>query len=255
MDDPALEPYKIFMQKKVGPVVHEIARGCGHTFDQITFEVSSSPHPEFAVNTVSSKIMASKGAMDALQGGNFSTVSRELKAVLAHEIAGHVGHHKNLHRLAKTSIFASPLIAIAAYELIRRNLPGSGSKEDAAEKIVDADKSQSGHANMSDHLYAIAKYVAVGALGLAVGSFVARHLSRRAEFFADRRAIEFTKDPEAMVSALAKLEHTAEAAIRNTSQEARNVTEWLSDVLLKFKNATYWAHPNLAERTSYIRSL
>lgn len=250
-----LKPYKSFMESLVGPYITGMAESCGHNFKNIAFKISSSPHPEFSVNPTTSEIFASKGAIDALQGGELGKVSREFKAVIAHEVAGHVGHHKNLLNWGKFSVFASPLIAVAAYELIRRNMSGGASREDAAKAISDSVLPGGDDSSMNDHMYNVAKYVAIGALGLAAGGFLARYMSRAAEFAADRRAVEFTKDPEALVSALTKLQKSANKAIESASAESQGVAGWLEGIVSKFRNATYHAHPDVVERAAYVRSL
>src|SRR5207253_1774586 len=110
--------------------------------------------------------------------------------------------------------------AIAAYELVNRYMKSGQSKEDTANQIFGSNKEDSGHSHLSDRIHTVAKYVAVGALGLVAGGFVARHMSRAAEFAADKRAVQFTKDPKALISALTKLEESAAAAIASTTKEA-----------------------------------
>lgn len=251
------QKYHTLMTEKMGPMVHHIARKCGHNFDQITFDLCDSPHIEFSVNPATSAIRTTTGTLDTLQGANLSAISRETKAVLAHEIAGHVGHHTDLSRWAKTSVFAGPFIAIAAYELVHRYLPHNASdkeKKDAAKHIAESEPPD-GQKHIHKAWHDAAKYVAIAALGLAAGGLIGRHISRRMEFEADRRAIEFTKDPEGLVLALQKLHAAADNLVGGASKEAKSISKWLQNWSEHFANATFMAHPSLTERVSYIRGL
>jgi Zn-dependent protease with chaperone function len=247
-----MDNYSKFMVEEVLPYVSKLAERGGHKFDQIALNLFDHPAPAFGINPHTGELMATTGAINALQGKNLKTISRETKAVLAHEI-GHVGTSSG--SLARLSVFASPVIAIGAYELIRRYWQNNVSKEDAAKNINDAERPAGDHPWMSDKVFTVAKYVAIGAIGLAAGGFAARHISRAAEFAADKRAIEFTKDPEALVSGLTKLHAAANHAMEGASHQTRGVTQWLKHTWQKFANATYKAHPDLAERIQHIRSL
>ncbi|MBY0407332.1 MAG: M48 family metalloprotease [Rickettsiales bacterium] len=245
--DAKLKPYVTFLKEKLGPHVHHVAKKSGHEFDQIHFQVADLTAPVVSINGKTGEMMWSRGALEALQG-KAREPTQEIKAVLAHEIAGHVGHHKNLIGWNKLSVFSAPIIAVTAYELARRY---TGTPEDRARKIDEAPEEPT----LSAKAMTVAKYLAIGTVGLAAGGYLARHMSRTAEFAADKRAVEFTKNPEALVSALQKLEAQAQKAMKEYEKDAHGITEWLSRQVHNFKNATIHAHPELEERISAIRSI
>lgn len=247
--EPELLRYKAFLQEKAGPVIYDMAEKCGHNFDKIEFSLCDISAPIVGINPKTAEMLMSRGALQSLQT-DLRELTPEFRAVLAHEIAGHVGHDKHLITRGKLSIIAAPAVAVGAYELLRRY--NQGSPEERAMEIAQSDKSES---HWQENVLAAAKYVAIGAIGLAAGGFIARHMSRAAEFAADRRAVEFTKDPEALIAALRKIEAQTKRALREQGNAHEGVWDWLKGVVNKFENATVHAHPELDERIAAIRSL
>lgn len=232
-----------------------MARESGHKFDGIKFNILDSRSPIVGINPTTCHMSISTGAIDALQGKNLTGMSREMRAVLAHEVVGHVGHDARMVKSRLLPIVACPLIAVTAYGLLNEYMNKGKSKEEEVKQISGSEKDQSKHSYMSDTAYTVAKYVAVGALGLAAGGFVARHVSLAAEFAADARAVKFTKDPEALIMGLTKLEEAAKQAINSASKEATGVVDWMRKMVRKFENATIHAHPEHSQRIAHIRGI
>lgn len=250
--NPSATKYDPLMCNHVVPLIGDMAQKCGHKFEKIqckyAYEIAA---PAVMVNPHNCEVIITRGALEALQPSIHGGVSRELKAVLAHEIAGHVAHDKTMLNWGKVSIVGAPIIAVTAYELYRRHRQKNQSPEETAEQI-NADSGKESY--LSPKMLTIAKYVAIGAGGLAAGGYAARVISRHAEFAADKHAVAFTKDPEALISALTKLEAAATKAMAEATPEAASISGWLSRQLHKFKNATLHAHPSLEERIAHIRS-
>lgn len=237
------------MREEVGPVLHDLLKKTGLSFERVGFTVSSSAIPYVAINPETAAITVSKGAINALQGNDLKNLTREMKAVLAHEVAGHVGQFNHLKWGKFSMFFAGPAIAITAYDIGRRALDHSHSREDVANIIGNFKRSDDLH--LSERAFQVAKYLAIAALGVAGGGFTARQMARRGEFLADRRGVNLIGDPEAMISALRRLESASE---RYISELGGNDVSFLKKLWNDIKNMTYHAHPTLEERTDYIRS-
>ena len=239
MDD--LEPYINLVKNEMGGFVHEMANALKLNLGKIGYRFSESPTPYISVNVRNADMLIHKGAIDALQGGNLHSLTSETKAVLAHEVAGHVGKF-HPGTWGKFSLCAGPVIAVGAYEIARR-FHKRGEKEKTADEIKHLPE----ESDLPHPLWGVAKYTALAALGLAGGGFVARQMSRHMEFMADRRAVEYTKDPQALISALKKMEEAAENLVKGNQ-------EFFPDLWLKVKNLTYHAHPVLKERIASIET-
>lgn len=224
----------------------------GHRFGHpLGFRLNDLVVPQLAIDTALGEIEASQGLIRTLQPDGLTSVSREMRAALAHEV-GHIGH-PNAVRQGKLSILAAPAVAVAAYELLRRHkAEPSASTHEAIERAPPQD---TGMAGLPPDYIRAAKYVAIAALGLGAGSLLARKLSRAAEFAADRRAVLSTKDPEALISALTKVHKAADELMQEAPETGNAVRRFLDRTMLGFENATYNAHPELGERVTAIRGI
>jgi heat shock protein HtpX len=139
--------------------------------------------------------------------GLLNTLSdAELEAVLAHELT----HIRNGD--VRLMVIASVMAGIISFfgEMIFRSLTDgrirwrSGRSSDTYSSSSDGDKKGGG---------AFAA-IAIGLLLLAVCWFLSQYikfaLSRRREFLADAGAVELTKNPDAMISALQKIDGRGE---------------------------------------------
>jgi len=119
--------------------------------------------------------------------GLVSALTRdELEAVLAHELTHVI--NKDVRTMVIASIFAGIISVIA--ELIFRGLFYSGG----------------GKRDNKNALPLILIGVGFAAVGFALALVIRMMLSRTREFVADAGAVELTKNPDAMISALRKVE-------------------------------------------------
>ena len=119
--------------------------------------------------------------------GLVNTLSRdELEAVLAHELTHVI--NKDVRTMVIASIFAGIISVLA--ELVFRGLFHAGR----------------GRSKNSNAGPLILIGLAFAAVGFALAIFIRLTLSRTREFVADAGAVELTKNPDAMISALRKVE-------------------------------------------------
>lgn len=119
--------------------------------------------------------------------GLINTLTRdEVEAVLAHELTHVI--NKDVRTMVIASIFAGILSVMA--ELVFRSLffarGGRGNNKNAGPLILIG--------------------IAIAAIGFALAFVIRMMLSRTREFVADAGAAELTKNPDAMISALRKIE-------------------------------------------------
>lgn len=120
--------------------------------------------------------------------GLVNTLSRdELEAVLAHELTHVI--NKDVRTMVIASIFAGIISVIA--EMVFRGLLYSGG---------------GGRRDNKNALPLILIGVAFAVVGFALAIVIRMMLSRTREFVADAGAVELTKNPDAMISALRKIE-------------------------------------------------
>ena len=120
--------------------------------------------------------------------GLVNTLSRdELEAVLAHELTHVI--NKDVRTMVIASIFAGIISVIA--ELVFRGLVHSRG---------------GGRRDNKNAMPLILIGLAFAAIGFALAIVIRMMLSRTREFVADAGAVELTKNPDAMISALRKVE-------------------------------------------------
>ena len=120
--------------------------------------------------------------------GLVNTLDRdELEAVLAHELTHVI--NKDVRTMVIASIFAGIISVIA--ELVFRGLFYAGGR---------------GRSKNSNAGPLILIGLAFAAIGFALAIVIRMMLSRTREFVADAGAVELTKNPDAMISALRKIE-------------------------------------------------
>ena len=120
--------------------------------------------------------------------GLVQTLNRdELEAVLAHELTHVI--NKDVRTMVIASIFAGIISVIA--EMVFRGLLYSGG---------------GGRRDNKNALPLILIGVAFAVVGFALAFVIRMMLSRTREFVADAGAVELTKNPDAMISALRKIE-------------------------------------------------
>ncbi|BBK44853.1 protease HtpX [Allostella vacuolata] len=176
-------------------------------------------------------VVVTRGLVDALEPA-------EVEAVLAHELS-HI-RHGDVRLLVVATVFVG-IISIAA-DLIARGgrhiRLGSGSRSSGSRK-------GSGGAAIVLVLIAIACILAARLLAVAI-RFA---LSRRREFMADAGAVELTRNPDAMISALRRIEGRSEVAGVPADIRAMFIDDAAEPGFLSRLSAT---HPTIADRVGAL---
>jgi heat shock protein HtpX len=139
-------------------------------------------------------IAVTRGLLDRLD-------DREIEAVLAHELT----HIRNGDvKLLVTAVVLAGIISFVG-ELTFRFLFNSGSSGRSYRSSSSSDRKGGGGA-----LVAILIALAIIALAWIFSIVIRFALSRSREYLADAGAVELTKDPDAMINALRKIENRGE---------------------------------------------
>jgi heat shock protein HtpX len=154
---------------------------------------------------------------------------RELKAVLAHEI-GHV-----LNRDILTTTIASAMAAVITF-VAQMGMYG-GFREDERERGVNP-------------VFAIAMMI----LAPIAAGIIKMAISRSREYEADATGARMTQDPEALASALSKLEQGAQAIPRDVNPAFSNLYIVKPDYSSWFSNLMS-THPPIADRIKRLREM
>ncbi len=145
-------------------------------------------------------VTVTRGLMDGLNDA-------ELEAVLAHELS-HIRNH-DVRLLVIAVIFAG-IISFAGEVMTRGLFRGS------LRRVGGARRGKSGNAGV---IVLIA--VAIVAVSWVLALAIRFAMSRKREFMADAGAVELTRDPDAMISALRKISGRAE--VENAPREVRQM--------------------------------
>ena len=224
--------------------------------------ISASPLP-FA-SSQNGKITLSEGLFKAMgMESQFSPLTAEMKATLAHEIT----HHTE-SSLAKTfrlvPIFAAPLVAMAALDLYQRHAKHAATAQETIENIHNAKSEQS--QDGKDTILQAAKYLAVATVGTAAGLYFTGKYSKHLEFKADRGALKLTGDKDAIIRALEKSANYTERLMAEMKELQSKLTEGKTqevseNIIAYVRKPWEWAkdqlhaHPTSAQRGERLASL
>ena len=136
-------------------------------------------------------VTVTRGLMDALD-------KDELEAVLAHELT-HI-----MNRDVRTMVVASVFAGIISFsgELLWRWLANGGFRS----RSGGASRSKSSNGGGGGQIAVILAALAIAVLAWLFSVVIRMALSRSREFVADAGAVELTKNPDAMISALRKID-------------------------------------------------
>jgi heat shock protein HtpX len=194
--------------------------------------VVDNPQPNaFATgrNPKHAVVAATTGIMDLLD-------DRELKGVMAHEL-GHVGNRDILIG-AIVAVFAGAIAMIANVLQFRMIFGGLGGGDDDAPNPIFA-------------------LIAIILLPIAA-TIIQLAISRTREYEADRTGAKTTHDPEALASALEKLEMGARMRPMQVNPAAAHM--YIVNPLAAFKGGATMArwfstHPPIEERVARLRKM
>jgi len=196
----------------------------------------------------------------AVTRGLLETLSRdELEAVLAHEIA-HI-RNRDVRLMVVALIFAGAVTLIGdavKHVLHRRRSSGFWS-----DPVVDGETAGGGGFEHAGHgggfvvaggIIALLSTVTVAAVTLAishVSALMTRFaISRTRELIADAGAVELTKNPDALISALKRISGHDDVPLRSESLRALMISSWCDseDPVAAF----FATHPAIEERIAHL---
>lgn len=132
-------------------------------------------------------IVVTQGALEQLSRD-------EMQAVIAHEIGHIVSADVRVNALLLSCIFSMTFIMNAGLRVIRHSGRANSSSN-----------SRSGGGGAGQVMLLALVLICIGALGAFCGRILQSMFSRRREFLADSLAAQFTRNPSALASALAKI--------------------------------------------------
>jgi heat shock protein HtpX len=172
-------------------------------------------------------VTVTRGLLDELDDA-------ELEAVLAHEMTHIINGDVRLIVIA--AVFAG-LVSLVGDVMIRGFGRGAGFRSSGSSSSGSSSKSKGGGGGGAI-LIIIAIFIFILARLAALALRMA--ISRRREFMADAGAVELTKDPDAMIGALRKIEHRSNLGTIPGQVEA---------LFIDSDSSGFWAtHPSIGER-------
>lgn len=164
----------------------------------------------------------------------------ELEGVIAHEMA----HIKNYDILLSAVVTVMVGFIVMLSDIFTRTFLYGGSKR-------DRDSDNKGNA--------IAMIIGLVLLILApiVGKIMQMAVSRRREFLADSTAVEFTRNPDGLISALRKLdEDTNELKVANKATENMYIVNpFKKNANGKKKVSLFSTHPSIDDRIEALQNI
>lgn len=146
-------------------------------------------------------ITVTRGLMNTLN-------DQEIEAVLAHELTHIRNHDVRLLVIAVVFVGIFSFVGELAFNSLRF---GGGRSSSSSRSSSSGGKSEGGGA-----IVAILAAIAIIAIAYALAIVIRFALSRRREYLADAGAVELTKNPDAMISALQKI--SGNAAVKAPSE-------------------------------------
>lgn len=217
-------------QRRILNVVEEMAIASGMPIPPV-FLMHEPSINAFAAGTTpqNAVIGISRGAIDSL-------TRDELQGVMAHEFS-HIFHgDMRINMRAIAAIFGLMAIGYVGYTLFRMQAYGRVSKSDrkAAGGIL---------------LFGLALMI-IGAIGTFFGRLMQAAISRQREFLADASAVQYTRNPEGIGSALLKISQQDSSTIHCAQASQFNHMLFSEGV-----NTLFASHPPLIERINRIKAM
>ncbi|MCO5114105.1 MAG: M48 family metalloprotease [Bdellovibrionaceae bacterium] len=133
-------------------------------------------------------IVVTQGALDHLNRD-------EMQAVIAHEVGHITSADVSVNTLLLSCIFSMTIIMTTGIRILRSSSRSSSSSS----------SNRRGGGGAGQILLIAVLLVCIGALGAYCGRALQSMFSRKREFLADSLAVQFTRNPSALASALAKI--------------------------------------------------
>jgi heat shock protein HtpX len=185
------------------PVGHETAPGLHAALEELCISRGiATPKLNIietpALNAFASGLRPSNYAISVTRGLLDNLNKREIAAVLGHELT-HI-RNKDTQLLVIATIFAGIFAFVGDLTFRNWDFPHGWSP-----KRPSSSRSSSDRDNGAAILIAIAIALAIIAISWGVSVLIRFAISRSREYLADAGAVELTKDPDAMISALRKI--------------------------------------------------
>ncbi len=177
---------------------------------------------------------SSEDAVVAVTRGALQTLTRdELQAVVAHEFSHIVNRDIRLNIRLTGVLFGILALGLGGRMLLRSTMYSGGGRRDGRAMAVMV-------------AVGLALFIA-GYLGVFFGRLIRAAVSRQREFLADAAAVQFTRNPDAMVSTLKKI---GAGGSRLESASAEEVSHFFfANGLRSGAVSNLWStHPPLVER-------
>jgi len=187
-----------------------------------------------AMNAYASGLSEKRAAVTVTRGLMASLDDDELEAVLAHELT-HI-QNRDVRLLVIAVIFVG-IISFTAELMARGLFRGS---------LIRAGGARRGRSGNAGVLILVA--VAVIAVAWVLAMVIRFSMSRAREYMADAGAVELTKKPEAMISALEKI--SGHAAVEDAPRELRQM--FLHDDKSAFAGL-FATHPPISKRIEALQ--
>ena len=193
---------------------------------------------EQGINAFAAGNSPDNAAIGMTHGALASLNRQELKGVVAHEFAHIANGDMRLNLRLMAMIFGLVALTVAGRMAMRSVLITAGGRRDQRAVMV-----------------AMAVGIALlilGALGVVAGRMLQAAVSRRREYLADATAVEFTRNPEGLASALKKIGALQQAERMNNAhgEEVRHML--FAEAVARRSPGLLATHPALVDR---IRAL
>ncbi|WP_137181856.1 M48 family metalloprotease [Roseomonas sp. AR75] len=184
-------------------------------------------------------VTVTRGLMDALD-------DRELSAVIGHELAHIRNGDARLGVVAAVFVGVITLVTDSVWKMMRLTRFSYRAGRSRSSSSSSSSSNRSGGSGVVLALIAIAIVIAILAHVLALVLRMA--LSRNREYLADAGAVDFTKDPDAMISALRKVEQRP--GLDDVPEQVRAL--FLHDAKLSRAVGWFATHPPVEARVAAL---
>lgn len=160
----------------------------------------------------------------------------ELQAVMAHEFAHIVNQDIRINQSLMVTIFGISLISLIGLRIIssmRYSMYRSRQRDGRGQFVVI--------------VFGFLIYL-IGHIGLLIGRILKSSVSRQREYLADASAVQFTRNPKAMESALKKILGHGDDQFKTADHHEEVAHMFFAHSLTRLKFSLFATHPPLEDR-------
>ncbi len=209
--------------------------------------VSGVPMPKiFLIETPAMNAFATGTKLDqsvvAITRGLRSHLTRnEIQGVMAHEMS-HV-YHRDVLYMTFASIMMGSIVLIS--EILMRSFFYSGGRSRSS-------NNNGNNGNNGSRIIIIIAILVFAALAVIMARLFYFSLSRKREYLADAKAVQFTHDPESLAKALEKI--SGDATVFDPGKMAATMCISMPN-LKKQSKALFSTHPPIDKRIDILRAM